>query len=81
MIIENGQEPLLDPVLGTGADVVHGPDQQVGQGVSDGAPAQVGVGSEPGMAGRLGVAAQFVRRLDGHPLAARLQFLLAPLRE
>ncbi len=33
------------------------------------------------MAGRLGVAAQLMGRLDGHALAARLQFLLAPVGE
>ena len=79
--LEVVQQLLLDPVLGAGADVVHGLDQQLDEGVGDGAPAQVGVGGEPGQAGRLGVAAQLVGRLDGHALAARLQLGRAPIRE
>jgi len=61
--------------------VVHGLDQQVDQSVGDGATAQVGIGGEPDMAGRFGVAAQLVGRLDGDALAARVQLLLAPVRE
>ena len=79
--LEVVQQLLLDPVLGAGADVVHGLDQQVGRGVGDGATTQMNVGGEPGMAGRLGVAAQLVGRLDGDALTACLQLLRVPVRE
>ena len=79
--LEIVQQLLLDPVLGTGADVVHGLDQQLDERVGDGAPAQVDIGGEPGQAGRLGVAAQLVGRLDSDALAAGLQLGRAPVRE
>ncbi len=83
------QRFLLDLVLRTGADVMHGLDipgrlrrwQQVDQGVGDGASAQVRIGGKPHVAGRLGVAAQLVGRFDADALAARVQLLLAPVGE
>ena len=71
--LEAGDQLALDPLLGLGADAVHGGNQQVGEAVRDLAPAHVAEGGEQRQADRGRMAAQLVQFFGRDPAAVGQQ--------